>query len=546
MAILFCYINQITLFAGCLAIHARRVEKNLHIVTCVKVPSKGEVLKAEKTSERPAQEISTIQDDKQAWEKDPRQDDSAGPHLWTDDLTNNHKSAPHKVVERTESTRTTEMSVAQKCKLCFCVGEPAQNKYEDESVLEKLPRYLLPKIISYSPVKIIIGLLYLAYIGVSIWGVTSLEQGLDVKNLVLPTSYFYRFSQWDEDYFHSQFMITFIINGELSYHENATQVRLGDFIRNVTQDQYIRDDFLLSWMEAYHATRFLNTTSEADYTAGLRSFLVIRPEFQDDVNFNLDFTRILSSRFYLQTIDITNSMRQGDMMKQMRQLARSSGLPITAFSPPFIYFEQFVAILSNTLQTVGIAVGAMFLLSFIFLPHPLLVLHITIAMATIMLGIFGFMHFWGLSLSSVTMIHLVMSVGFSIDYCAHICHAVMHSLPEGTSRQHCVSLALGKVGGPILNGALSSLIGVIMLVNSESYIFKSFFKMMLLVITFGLFHSIFVLPMFLSYFGPLPSVDDKRVTRGDKRPTVKNLTLAPNFQTDSQKPECSVQCQPVE
>ncbi|XP_064599698.1 patched domain-containing protein 3-like [Liolophura sinensis] len=544
VAILFCYVNQITLFAGCLAIHARRVERNLHIVTCMKVPSKREVLNAEQAPKTPVSESSTIPGDTQAFERDPSQDHSAGTNPRTDDVTNNHRRPPPKVVQSTELAQPGRMPVATKCKLCFCVGEPPQNKYEDESVFEKIPRYFLPKIISSSPVKIIICPLYFVYIGVSIWGVTDMEQGLDVKNLVLPTSY-YRFSQWNEDYFDSQFMITFIINGDLAYHENPTQARLGDFIRKVTQDKYIRDDFLLSWMEAYHVTPFLNTTSEADYIAGFKSFLAYRPEFQNDVNFNLDFSKILSSRFYLKTVGITSSMRQGDMMRQMRELAKNSGLPITAFSPPFIYFEQFVVILSNTLQTVGIAVCAMFVLSFFFLPYPLIVLHITITMTTIMLGIFGFMHFWGLSLSSVTMIHLVMSVGFSIDYCAHICHAVMHCLPEGTSRQHCVSLALGRVGGPILNGALSSLIGVIMLVNSESYIFKSFFKMMLLVIAFGLLHSILILPAFLSVLGPLPSDNEERVTNGVKKLAEKNLPLGLKLQTDSQNAECSVQCQPV-
>jgi multidrug efflux pump subunit AcrB len=72
---------------------------------------------------------------------------------------------------------------------------------------------------------------------------------------------------------------------------------------------------------------------------------------------------------------------------------------------------------------------------------------------------------------------------------------------DGT-RNVRVSQALDMAGGPILNGAISTIIGVLMLAFSTSYIFFSFFKVMFLVMVFGLIHSLFLLPVILAYIGP--------------------------------------------
>ena len=61
---------------------------------------------------------------------------------------------------------------------------------------------------------------------------------------------------------------------------------------------------------------------------------------------------------------------------------------------------------------------------------------------------------------------------------------------------------LDMAGGPIFNGSVSTIIGVLMLAFSTSYIFFSFFKVMFLVMVFGLIHSIFLLPVILAYIGP--------------------------------------------
>ena len=53
-----------------------------------------------------------------------------------------------------------------------------------------------------------------------------------------------------------------------------------------------------------------------------------------------------------------------------------------------------------------------------------------------------------------------------------------------------------------MNGGITTTLAFILLADSKSHVFTSFFKIFFLVVTFGLFHSLIVLPVLLSLLGP--------------------------------------------
>ncbi|GFR62700.1 patched family protein [Elysia marginata] len=94
---------------------------------------------------------------------------------------------------------------------------------------------------------------------------------------------------------------------------------------------------------------------------------------------------------------------------------------------------------------------------------------------------------------------------------------------DETTRHGRALDAIVHASGPILNGGFSSMLGVLVLSVTESYIFKAFFKVMLLVVTFGAAHAILLVPVMLSFIGPashmrLDKSDDeskRRLLRGN-------------------------------
>merc|ERR1711871_113729 len=109
------------------------------------------------------------------------------------------------------------------------------------------------------------------------------------------------------------------------------------------------------------------------------------------------------------------------------------------------------------------------------------------------------MWMWGLVIDSVSVINLVLAVGLSVDYSAHIGHCFM--LKAGT-RNARAKAALADIGAPVINGAFSTFLGVVTLAFSSSYVFRTLFKQFFTTCVFGVFHGAFLLPVLLSWFGP--------------------------------------------
>ena len=435
---IFCYLNNITIVAACMAINERRVEEGRHFATCLPIRDRAQ-LKKEGRSE----------------------------------------------------------------KYVFCCSGFKPNKRDDvEGYLDRLPKWLLPKLVLKTPVKFVICLLFGIYLATSVFGCVNLKQGLQFDQLVAEKSYFYKYSQWKEDNFMRLTPVSLVIDRTYNYSSTNVQNAVDDLLSHAKNEEYIYSKFENSWLSTYRSSQYYNDTSEENFIKGLKLFFMDPwfARFENDVVINKMTNHIVSSRVHVVSLDMKDSQEEGELMLRARTIPPKSTLSCFAFSPAFVPYEQYVAILPQTLQTVGMAIVAVFLVTCFFMPHPLLILLVTIAVSMIMAGVFGFLYYLDLSLSSITMIHLIMSIGFSVDFAAHICHGFMIS--SGISRNERVNEAINKTGAPIFHGAVSSLLGIVVLVFARSYIFQTFAQVMALVLVFGILHALFLLTILLSWFGP--------------------------------------------
>lgn len=204
------------------------------------------------------------------------------------------------------------------------------------------------------------------------------------------------------------------------------------------------------------------------------------------------------------------------MVKDLRAICKSAPINMTIFHPYFVFFDQFELVRPTSVQCMVIGAVIMMIISFIFIPNVLCSIWITFSIISIEIGVVGYMSLWSVNLDSISMINLIMCIGFSIDFTAHICYCYMSSrckLPSDRVRE-----ALYSLGLPIVQGSVSTILGVVALLLAESYIFLVFFKMVFLVIFFGAMHGLFLLPVMLSLFGPnscsSSSIDDNQSVDG--------------------------------
>ncbi|XP_046556092.1 LOW QUALITY PROTEIN: patched domain-containing protein 3-like [Haliotis rubra] len=439
VAVIFCYLYQCFFFAPCLSLHGSRVDARRHCLTCLRVKSR----------------------------LDYREENKHCLYVYS------------------------------------CGGTRPKEREQDERICETGPRKILPVILLHVAGKITVVVVYLSYLGVSIYGLVNLKQGLDLKNLVSPSSHFYSYTDIKDTYFPNTFPIPFIFEDTTNYLNKDTITQINKLLADAQSDSEVNSQSSVCWLTNYMNSSYFDDTSGTTFVSGAQYFLNETPAFKNDVAFNGIGEHIIASRCYLFSDDIKDSNKQARVMTRMRELADGSPLSVYTYYPAFIFFEQYVAILPSTLQTVGVALVVMTVVTCIFMPHPLMITLVVFNIVSILVGIFGFLYFWDLSLSSVTMIHLIMSVGFSVDFSVHVCSAFLLGERQHSSKK--VKYAIVHASGPVLNGAISSFLGVIILVLSESYIFKSFFNIMLTVMLLGMLHAVFLLPVVLSLVGPTES-----------------------------------------
>ena len=84
----------------------------------------------------------------------------------------------------------------------------------------------------------------------------------------------------------------------------------------------------------------------------------------------------------------------------------------------------------------------------------------------------------------VRLAELIMAVGLVVDYMVHIVHYFLHQDPS-MSKDVRIANALGEIGPSILVGSATTFLGIVSLAFASNMIFRTFFRMFIVIISFG-------------------------------------------------------------
>lgn len=201
-----------------------------------------------------------------------------------------------------------------------------------------------------------------------------------------------------------------------------------------------------------------------------------------------------------ETID--DADKQIDAMDSTRDLVESwtDLQPAFVYSDAYITIEGFKVISQEFIQNVVLAVAAVAVIVLLTVAHPLTAFLITFTVVGCIVEILGFMYHIGIVIDSVSAVMLVLAVGLSVDYSAHVGHAFMTK--AGDDRNERVMETLSDVGTAVLNGAITTFLAVAILLMSESYVFWVLSRMFMLTVVFGVANGLILLPVLLSLVGP--------------------------------------------
>ncbi|XP_066298693.1 patched domain-containing protein 3-like [Branchiostoma lanceolatum] len=397
---------------------------------------------------------------------------------------------------------------------------PSSEEFNKDPLLNRLLyNNLVPFILKPSS-KVIIFILYAAYLGVAIWGCFQIRMGLEYQNVVADDSHVRGYYDAEETHFKTfGRKVDIFVTEPKEYWTLDVQQAVLDKLKAFDQSQYFYDTSETAEVWLRDFLRFLNQTGNSHAATNKTVFLhilisqflpTVGRQYYGSVIFADNNTGIASSRFFVIPKDVTTSERGKLMMTEARSIAEREPLKMKAYSFDFFLSDQVVTILPSTLQTVGIAVAIMFVVCFLLIPHCVATFLITFALVSIDVGLVGYMTFWGINLDIVSIVSILMCIGFSVDFFAHITYAYVTS--KATVPAEKLTEAMRAVGMPILQSSLSTILGMLVLAFFPAYIFRAFFKTIFLVMVFGAAHGLVILPILLTTLRPCGQGQDERDT----------------------------------
>ncbi|MFH4975532.1 hypothetical protein AB6A40_002241 [Gnathostoma spinigerum] len=349
----------------------------------------------------------------------------------------------------------------------------------------------------------------LVYWGISVYGCLQLREGLEPVNLLVSDSYAIPHYRNLEKYFWQYgFPLQVVVNNAPDLRNPEERLRIKKMVHTfATTNHSIGDEgvqFWLNEMELYYENEVGMNIIDSAFYGMVEHFISAHSHdiWSEDILWERDKnneTRIKSFRFLIGMKNIVKTHQQQDATFLFREVA--SWYPtynVTTFCPLWLFTDQYAIIAPNTIQNIVIALIVMIVIAVILIPQPLCSLWVAVSIASIDLGVIGFMTLWEVNLDAISMITIIMSIGFSVDYTAHITYGYVISDEVDPRKRVC--MALGALGWPLTQGACSTILAVVVLADTPAYMITTFFKTVFLSITLGLLHGLVFLPVMLSLF----------------------------------------------
>ncbi|XP_033623221.1 protein patched homolog 2 isoform X4 [Fukomys damarensis] len=184
--------------------------------------------------------------------------------------------------------------------------------------------------------------------------------------------------------------------------------------------------------------------------------------------------------------------------------AGQAGVRAYPSGSPFLFWEQYLGLRRCFLLAVCILLVCTFLVCALLLLSPWTAVLIVLVLAMMTVELFGVMGFLGIKLSAIPVVILVASVGIGVEFTVHV---ALGFLTTQGSRNLRAAYALEHTFAPVTDGAVSTLLGLLMLAGSNfDFIVRYFFMVLTVLTLLGLLHGLVLLPVLLSILGPPPEV----------------------------------------
>ncbi|XP_034561784.1 patched domain-containing protein 3-like [Notolabrus celidotus] len=353
--------------------------------------------------------------------------------------------------------------------------------------------------------------LFVVYLSASIYGCFHVQQGIELYDLAADNSHVTTFNRKDREYFSAYGpTVMVIVSEEFPYWDEAKTQQLQGCIEDFKELQFVDKEIFKSWLGSYYQygdESHLNLNERDVFLKSLSKFFDSYPFFKQDVNLTGD--AIYASRFFIQTVNISDGSKEIQMLHGLTATAeKCDAASLLVYNQKFIFYDQYDVVVYSTIKNVAVITAVMLVVSLLLIPNPICSLWVAVSIGSVTAGVTGFMWLWDVRLDSISMIIFTVCIGFTVDFSAHVSYAFVSS-KKSTNDEKAVE-AISNLGYPILQGAVSTVLGVSVLATSEFNTFRTFFKIFFLVMFLGMLHGLIFIPVILTLFTRRPHKKEKK------------------------------------
>ena len=413
---------------------------------------------------------------------------------------------------------------------CYVHKKNVSNFFTEKG-LSKYIFDLYSQLLMKTPVKIAVVAVTITLTGVGIWGNYSLEQKFVPAWFLPPDSYLSKWFKINEKYFPFGGDRVTVWFAGLDYVNDFEQINnLALTLANQTDIIDNVDSWTNKYLEYIQLPSYSLVSWDGDYRQlgndsyfyhKLTQFLFsplgakYRPQFKFEFE---PWCGYAAPNILMTDITFTHKIFSGPSehipaMNRVKKIIADANLTtgnIFPLSQGYAAWETDEVISYELYRNLGLAILCIFVTTMILVGHLICSLLVLFMVVLSLIDVAGFIHFWGLTIDTVSCVNLIIAIGLCVDYSAHVAHRFL--VERTGSREDRTRATLVNIGPAVLNGGVSTFIAFILLINSKSHVFTTFFRIFLLVVVFGLFHGLVLLPVILSWIGPPPNAELKTDT----------------------------------
>ena len=290
-----------------------------------------------------------------------------------------------------------------------------------------------------TPSKICLLILTAVVTGVAIWGNILLEQRFDPTWFLPPDTYLAKWFNANQKYFpFGGDRVTVWCNG-LDYVNELD--RLDDLANRLSNQTDIIDK-VDSWTTPFVEYIKLSTPgistqgfphlNESMFHAKLTQFLFsprggkYRPQFkfETDPVCGKSATKVLLSDFNFVHKLFEGPVEHVPAMNRVKKIIKEANLTGKVFplSQGYAGWETDEVISEELYRNIALAILCIFVTTVVLIGHLICSILVLLMVLLSLVDVGGFMHFWGLTIDTVSCVNLIIAIGLCVDYSAHVAH----------------------------------------------------------------------------------------------------------------------------